>query len=460
MAKLTKERIEKFTCPSGRKQAVLWCSELRGFGVRATDKGVKTYILQFRVKGTGQERQRSLGRYNDVTLYDARAEAEALKNAMRKGVDPAREERRQREEREAQEAQAAAKAKEDVAQRITLREVMEEYLLNKHTDHGPLRPASKRDIERHMTVNLADWLDEPVATITREKCLARFHELSERAPGQANQCFINLRALLNRARENHSDGDNYPLLPFNPVERMFKLRKMNKEEPRDRRVPIEKVGAVWHLLDRRRASAHNATERTAVDLVQFLMLTGCRKIEAASLTWDRVYFNLGTFVIPKEIAKNHNALTFPLTPMLRELLERRPHVKGSPYVFASWGKKSPYIGDPRGAMEAVSQVAEWPPTPKDIEKGRTYAGLSPHDLRRTFDDIAKRCKVGEDERWKLLNHVPGADVHRKHYANIVPMQALREAVESMHDWIKAEATKAATAHAAKQQTGLPEAAAL
>lgn len=441
MAKLTKERIEKFTCPPGRKQAVLWCSELRGFGVRATDKGVKTYILQFRVKGTGQERQRSLGRYNDVTLYDARAEAEALKNAMRKGVDPAHEERRQREEREAQEAQAAAQAVKDEAQSVTLRHVMEEYLLNKRTRHGPLRAASKRDIERHMTTNLVDWLDQPVSTITRDK----FNELSERAPGQANQCFINLRALLNRARENYSTDDVYPLLPFNPVERMFKLRKPNREEPRDRRIPIEKVGAVWHTLDKRREAAHNATERTAVDFVQCLILTGCRKTELASLTWDRVHFDLGTFVIPKEIAKNHNALTFPLTPMLRELLERRPRVKGSAYVFASWGKKSPYIGDPRGAMEAVSEVAGM--------------HLSPHDLRRTFDDIAKLCKVGEDERWKLLNHLP-TDVHRKHYANSITIKVLAEAVESMHDWIKAEAAKAATADTAAQHSGLPEATAL
>lgn len=433
MAKLTKAAVEAFTCPPGKKQAVLWDSETRGFGLRATAAGTRTFILQHRVKGTGQERQVAISRLNDpLNLHQAREAALRLKTQMLAGADPV-------VQREQERAAKAAQAVKNAAQSVTLREVMTDYLAKKRTRHGPLRPASKRDIERHMTTNLADWLDEPVSTITRDKCLAKYDELSERAPGQATQCLINLRALLNWARETHSNGDDYPLLPFNPVARMFKLRKPNPEAPRDRRIPTDKIGAVWNMLEKRRAAAHTPDERTAIDFVQCLLLTGCRKTELATLTWDRVHFNLGTFVIPKEIAKNHNGLTFPLTPMLRELLQRRPRVEGNPHVFATRGKKNPHIGDPRAAMDAVSEVAGM--------------HLSPHDVRRTFDDIAKLCKVGEDERWKLLNHLP-TDVHRKHYANSITVKALAEAVGSMHDWIKAEAEKAAAEEATLEETAV------
>lgn len=445
--KLTKTKVEALKCDEGKKFVVKWDSETRGFGVRVTQYGVKTFILQHRVKSTGQERQIAISRVNDpMGLSEARDEALRIKSQMLAGIDPMLQ-------RKAQKAASEAQAAQDAAQTVTLREVMQDYLLNKRTRGEPLRPTTQRDIERHMTTNLADWLDEPVSTITRDKCLTRFNEItararakkradSERPTGaQANQCFAYLRALLNWAREKYSNGDDYPLLPFNPVERMFKLQKPNPEQPRDGRIPIAKIGAVWNMLAKRRADAHTPDERTAIDYVKFLILTGLRRSEAASLTWDRVHMQLGTFVIPKTIAKNHSTLTFPLTTMLRELLERRPRVEGNPYVFATRGKKSPHIGNPQAAMEAVSKAA-----------GIT---LSPHDLRRTFDDIAKLCKVGEDERWKLLNHLP-TDVHRKHYANVITINALRDAVESMHDWIKAEAAKDATASEAAQAASLPE----
>ena len=174
------------------------------------------------------------------------------------------------------------------------------------------------------------------------------------------------------------------------------------------------------MLQDRMTNARTVNDQNAAAYVAFLLLTGTRKTEAATLTWDRINFDDGWFLIPKDIAKNHNALTFPLSEVLRMVLEARPRVEGNNFVFASWGKKSGHIGDPRGVMDRVSEIAG--------------LHLSLHDLRRTADDIAKVCKVDADERRQLLNHL-SIDVHGRHYANNPDPSALAPAVNAMHAWI-------------------------
>lgn len=404
IVKLTKSKVEGLPTPA-TGQAFHWDEELRGFGVRVTASGQRSYVAQGRVNG--KTRRVTIGEHGRWTCDEARKEAREILRDMDKGIDP----------------QVEKKRKE--ALDVTLRQVMEDYIDNKRTKNGPLRASSKADIKRHVTQNFADWADEPIAMLTRDKCLKRFNELSERAPSQANQAMVILRALCNWARERHAtDDDEYPLLEVNPVQRMLKVKRLNPEDPRDRRIPTEKIGAVWAMLQKRRAEARTVDDRNAAAYVSFLLLTGTRKMEAATLTWSRVNFDEGWFHIPKSIAKNHNALTFPLSATLRELLEAQPRKQGNDYVFASWGKKSGHIGDPRGTMQQVSKIAG--------------LHLSLHDLRRTAEDVAKVCKVDADERRQLLNHL-SSDVHGKHYANNPDPKALATAVESMHSWIVGQA---------------------
>ena len=338
MPKLTKKLVEEFVCPSGKKQAFLWCTERRGFGVSVKLTGVKSFIVQGRV-GT-KERRETIGRYPVFTVDLARKQAEELLRDMRNGVDPMAEKARQ------------------VALNITLQQVADHYVEQKRTKNGPLRASSKADITRHVAQNFGTWAKEPVANLTRDKCLKRFDVLTKRSASQANQAFVILKALLNHAREMHAtDNGDYSLLPINPVQRMLKLRKLNPEAPRDRRIPTDKIGAVWSMLQERISNARTVNDQNAAAYVAFLLLTGTRKTEAATLTWDRINFDEGWFYVPKDIAKNHNALTFPLSDTLRSLLEGRPRAEGHNYVFASWGKKSGHIGDPRGVMDRVSAIA-------------------------------------------------------------------------------------------------------
>ena len=419
--------VEKFKCPPGKRYAFLWDAKVRGLAVRVSADGTtRTYLLQYRVKGSRQERQIKIGRHNDPYRIDqARAKAQALKAEMLGGVDPVI-----RDQQKADADKKAAVLTE--AQTITLRQVMEHYLLHKRTRYGELRPASKRDIERHVTVNLADWADDPVSSIKRDACIERFDAISETSPSQAAQCFANLRALLNHARDMFETEDGeYPLLAVNPVQRMFKKRKPKPEKPKDTRIPLDRVRAVWAMVQQQRESARTVDDRTRIDWVSFVLLTGARRTESGSLRWSNVNFKDGTFHLPGDVVKNHNGITLPMSTALRAMLtarqsiperkekvaKRRRAERPSEYVFPSWGVTG-HMTDAKATMDAISDVAG--------------TRVTLHDLRRTFDDVCEVVGVSADRRRMLVNHISG-DVHSRHYAN--SSKALTAEVEAIAKWI-------------------------
>jgi integrase len=294
---------------------------------------------------------------------------------------------------------------------VTLREVMDDYLTTHRTSHGePLRASSQADIRRHVEKNLAHLADKPIADITRDACIGVFNDISKRgAKGQANQCMRILCSLINFAREKHATADGeYTILKTNPVSMAFnkhKIGKLNKIGARKGRIPADKIGFAWVVLQQRRLEARTVDDKTAADYVAMLMLTGCRANEVATLTWDNVDLNEGWFRIPKEVAKNHNELKLPLSTVLRQILEERreagqppervrrrrsdrPDRERSPYVFASWGVKG-HIGEARSTLDAISNAVG--------------VRVTRHDLRRTLDDVAARCLVSDDQRRQLLN---------------------------------------------------------
>jgi len=58
--KISKSVVDTLPIPA-KGYALIWDSELKGFGVRVTDKGIKSFILQRRING--KDCRMTLGRY-------------------------------------------------------------------------------------------------------------------------------------------------------------------------------------------------------------------------------------------------------------------------------------------------------------------------------------------------------------------------------------------------------------
>lgn len=398
MPKLTKNYIDKITAPAD-KEAFHWDDSLKGFGLRVTPTGKITYIVQGRVNGSSP--RISIGPHGVFTVDQARDVAREHLRSMRMGIDP------------------RAVAKKEAAQRVTLRDVADGYKRDR-----PLKDSSKAEIERHVTTTFEAWLKKPLKDINREAVTKRFNEIKTKgttgngpAPAQANQAFAVLRALFNYAIREYREPDGSPVLTDNPVDVLYK--KWAPLKPRTSRVPDSKVGAVWSFLTKAREQAYNRDTLASIDLVMLLMLTGLRIGECSELTWDRVNLEEGWIHIPDP--KNSNPVWLPLSTQAVQLLTTRQRVKGSPFVFSSWGKCG-HIRDPRDTMTKVSEVAG--------------TKITPHDLRRTYTTIGiAMCKLDLHKIELLTNHVPKG-VTAKHYLETNHLQYLKPETQRISDWIE------------------------
>lgn len=397
--KLTKTRVESLPFPA-KGEKLYWDSDLPGFGVRATARGVLSYIVQGRA--SGKVRRVTIGQHGKpisatetLTADKARKLAMGLIASLSKGIDPVDEKKR-----------AAETAK-------SLRAFAQEYCEKRRTPKGgALTEKSIRDIQRHIKFNFADWADKPITNINSEMCRDRFEEISKRSPAQANQAFRILRALINFAADEENPRPN-------PVQTLSKKKLWNKNKSKSGFIPLEKIGSVWNMLqDRRTSPALLPIAQTGADIITFIMLTGCRWSEAAELILDCVNLDARSWHIADP--KNHNPVTFPLSAPVHDLLEARPRTEGNAYVFAGRGKTS-FITDARTTMAEVSRLAG--------------LHLTAHDLRRTFIAIGIELKI---EMWKLkllTNHISKGDVTIDHYTETNDLRYLSGEVEQIAQWI-------------------------
>jgi hypothetical protein len=87
MQKITK-RVVDAAIAKGEKDLFLWDTEIKGFGLKVTEGGVKSYILQYRT-AEGRSRRYTIGKHGDPwTADEARLKASALKRGLDAGVDP------------------------------------------------------------------------------------------------------------------------------------------------------------------------------------------------------------------------------------------------------------------------------------------------------------------------------------------------------------------------------------
>jgi integrase len=379
--KLTKSNIDKKASPP-KGDAFYWDTELKGFGLRVNAAG-KSFIVQGRIGSgrTAPAARITIGRYGVFTVDQARDRARKHLINMRDGIDP-----RARSE----------------AQR-TVRQIADDYLRDIQ-----LKPRSKEAIEKIVAGPFTKfgWTDKPLASITRDEVSERFLELRERTPAYANHIFGTLRAFFNHAITKNPEAFD----KGNPVK---VLRRMWAEEKvRTGRIPDDKLSACWKHLSELRLRANKRHTRASIDFVSFLLLTGCRRSEAAELTWVRVNLDEGWWHIAD--TKNSNPVWLPLPTQAVELLrERQKRFGREGLVFG--------IKDPRDTMASISRVAG--------------LHLSPHDLRRTFTNVGiQLCNIEIVKLEQLTNHVPKSVLGR-HYTERQKLQYLRPEVQQIADRI-------------------------
>ncbi|AQR75079.1 site-specific integrase [Sphingomonas sp. LM7] len=88
MAKLTKTVVD--AAQPGEKQFIIWCGDLKGFGVCVLPSGTRTYVVDYRTSEDVRRRM-TIGRHGKITTEEARKLAIGILGEAVRGGDPAGE---------------------------------------------------------------------------------------------------------------------------------------------------------------------------------------------------------------------------------------------------------------------------------------------------------------------------------------------------------------------------------
>ena len=172
--KITQRTIKNLSTSEGGNR-IVWDSELKGFGVRRTDAGAVTFVLNYRAHG--RQRRYKIGRAPEWTAEAARAEAAKIKPRIdSEGYDPLEEKQRASEE-------------------PTLRDLAKEYLERHYSADSRGKLRDKQTLEGVILPKLGTLRLAAVSTRDIEK----LHRLMEGIPYRANRVLALLSSMFTEA---------------------------------------------------------------------------------------------------------------------------------------------------------------------------------------------------------------------------------------------------------------------
>lgn len=379
MPNLTKTYIERLPNPPRGQQKFDWDDTTKGFGVRLT-AGSKTFILDR--KFNGRTVRISIGGFPDWSVPQARERARDLVVMMDKGIDP------------------RLAAKKHTEEGITLTTVFNLFLSERQ-----LQERTKTDYRRYLNYYLSAWKDKPINRIDGGMVSKRYQEIAASSSGsaQASSVMRCLRAVLNFAQATYGTA----VLPTNPVATLTAKRAWLRENVRTdhlREHEVKPFVEALRALPNRVMSAY----------LEFILLTGARRGEAAQLQWRDINPKAKTFTFRE--TKNHTDRTIPITPRVGELLEAMKAWRIGEHVFSTHNKsgKPSHIIEPRKAVLAANKAAE--------------SAVTVHGLRRTYATILESLDCPTYPLKTLLGHSMSGDVTATHYTQI--------GVERLRPWVQ------------------------
>lgn len=381
--KLTKRTVDAIGA-AGTKFTI-WDSELPGFGLQVTPKGVKTFVAKYRAKN--QQRWLTLGRYGRITPEEARRLAVDAFGAVARGEDPSDQRRSAR-------------------QAPTLAELCDRFI-EEHVD-AHLKPQTAKAYQRLITLHIRPMLGAmPVRDITTAE-VARLHQGLKKTPFLANRVMSVLSKMLNLAC-------TWGLRPMNsnpcPTQARFKERK------RERFLGPEELKALGDEL--RSAESNQLAGPYAVAAIRLLLFTGARLGEILGLRWEFVDMDGATIRLPDS---KTGAKSIYLNGPALEVLRGLQRELGNPYVI---------VGAKRGAP-LVNLAKPWNRIKEAITittQGEVYIeDLRIHDLRHSFASVGAASHLGLPVIGALLGHTQASTTQR--YAHIAndPLRAASEAI--------------------------------
>ena len=347
--KINKRTVEALTwkIDETRNQVFYWDDQIKGFGLRITPTGKKTFILQYRLRGSVS--RLTLGAYPALNHDHARELAIKNLGETIDGVDPS------------QVKKDANQKSADISDLFL--SYFDGHVLKNRIEKG--QKAIKADFERFILPVIGRIPAQEISRNDIKALLAKIEDM----PRTHNLVRGYLKTMF-------SFGTREGLIEASPMDGIGTLTEKSRDE--------------WIKdNDLKRLFAQVALDSNHYVRAYFplLALTACRKSELQLAKWTDIDFENKIFTIEetKNGTKHEVHLTEPAIKILKGIIRQ----EGNPYVFC---------GAAGGPHHNFSNP--W----QRIRKAASLEKYTIHDIRRTSATYLAQDDVGSNRIGQILNH--------------------------------------------------------
>lgn len=325
-------------------------SQLKGFGIRASGSGVKSWFISYRIGGV--TKRYTIGKYPAVPVSEARSKAQMLLLKVANGIDPSVE-----------------KVLDQRA--IFFGDLSESFIENYSKMEKKSWKADARMLKKYV---LPCWGNRRAKIISRMDATELLSEVRRNnGPIQSNRVLSLIRKIFNYGIDTY-------VIEVNPCE---KMKRLAKERAREK---VLKHGEILEVV--------NLAEMISPVLKAFVylrFLTAQRETEILGASWSEIDLSRRIWTIPQERTKNGKAHSVPLSEFAVRVLKELRNSSGSmTWVFPSPRIQNSHRFDLKREKAQLSRSVDF-----DFQF---------RDIRRTSATIIASIGFSRTIVGKVLNH--------------------------------------------------------
>ena len=329
----------------------------KGLYLKVTPSGSKSWVFRFQLEG--RRRKMGLGPYPDISLAEARKQAEECRKALHAGRDPLEARNADKAiQRQAEEARRIAEAR-----KTTFRDCAKAYI----SAHGRAWKNAKHAYQWPATLEAYVYPvfgDLPVKAIDTALVRKALDPIWTEKPETASRVRGRIERVLDWAKVQGLRSGENPALWRGHLDKLLpphsKIRKV-KHHPA---LPYAELDSFMEAL--------RAQEGSTARAIEFTILTAMRSGSVRRATWDELDFTRKLWTVPAHRMKSEVTHRVPLSKAALGVLEAMAIAREGDLIFPG-----AVPGKPMSDMALLMAV-----------RRMGYPNITVHGFRSTFRDWA------------------------------------------------------------------------
>jgi integrase len=398
---------------------------VRGFGVRITEAGTITFVLNYHDQDS-KERRYTIGRHPEYTPTTAREEAKRLLVEIGGGYDPLEERKTLKEEPTLTELAADWLEYAKTVKHKRESSLYDDRLMLGVNEDG--KPIADEDPAMRKRRILPVLGERRLNKITQRE-IALFHTALKETPYRANRVLVLIKTIFNFALH---DARYKGWIEENPAQGIPPFLEEKHENCLDREAgEITKFLRALGSYENQKDEKRKAERINAANCLRLMLLTGCRMSEALTAKWGDFDLNRGEWIKPSHHTKQKKTERVQLSEDAVDLLRSMKPRNATGPLFPGTKRKGKdgkiTGGDARESLKrpwlqvckAIGRVEEEHVEGKRGKMLTRYRPtLRPHDLRHTFASVLVSNGESLYAVGKQLGHVQPSTTNR--YSHFAP----------------------------------------